>query len=388
MLALLLSLQIGAVPVRASLHPALSSPARIAPSASLSPIKVRRYYIAADEVVWDYAPAGKNVITGRAFDPFQQMFTTSAVHQIGSKSKKAVYHEYTDATFKTLKPRAAEDEYLGLMGPVIRAEVGDTIKVVFRNNATHPYSMHPHGVFYEKSSEGAGYQDNTGVVQEGNAVQPGKTFTYTWFAGDRAGPGSMDGSSVLWMYHSHVNESADINSGLMGPMIVTARGMARADGSPKDVDRELVITFAELDENLSNYIDDNIKTFAGDPGGVVKPRGPTFVDPFGATNLRESINGFLFGNGPVPTMREGQRVRWYIMSTTNFELHAPHWHGNIVTAQHMKTDVLTLGTMGMIVADMVPDDPGTWLFHCHIEPHFSAGMQTRYTVVPKQVAKK
>jgi len=112
------------------------------------------------------------------------------------------------------------------------------------------------------------------------------------------------------------------------------------------------------------------------------------VDPFGRLNLRQSINGFLYGNGPVPTMVEGQRVRWYLMSTTNFELHAPHWHGNIVTSQHMKTDVITLGTMGMVIADMVPDDPGTWLFHCHIEPHFSQGMQTRYTVLPRAVAVK
>ena len=389
MLALLLSLQLGALPSQTPAHAQHHHPVAVASGkAAVAAGKVRHYYIAADEVVWDYAPGGKNLITGKPFNPFQQMFTKSGVHQIGSKSKKAIYREYTDATFKTLKPRAAQDEYLGLLGPTIRAEVGDTIKVVFKNNGSYPYSMHPHGVFYEKSSEGAGYEDNTGTVQEGNAVQPGKTFTYTWFAGDRSGPGSMDGSSVLWMYHSHVNESADVNSGLIGALIVTARGMARPDGSPKDVDRELVVAFAEIDENLSNYIDDNIKAFAGDPGGVVKPRGPTFVDPFGSTNLRESINGFIYGNGPVPTMVEGQRVRWYLMSTTNFELHAPHWHGNIVTVQHMKTDVVTLGTMGMMVGDMVPDNPGTWLFHCHIEPHLTLGMQMRYTVLPKRVALK
>ncbi len=144
--------------------------------------------------------------------------------------------------------------------------------------------------------------------------------------------------------------------------------------------------FAEIDENLSWFIDDNISVYATEPAKVRKPMGPTFIDPFGATNLRESINGYLFGNGPVATMREGERVRWYIMSTTNFELHAPHWHGNVVTAQHMRTDVLTLGTMGMIVADMLPDNPGTWLFHCHIEPHLSAGMSTRYTVLPAKHA--
>jgi FtsP/CotA-like multicopper oxidase with cupredoxin domain len=52
------------------------------------------------------------------------------------------------------------------------------------------------------------------------------------------------------------------------------------------------------------------------------------------------------------------------------------WHGNIVTVQGMKTDVLPLGTMGMIVADMTADHPGTWSFHRHIEPHRVGGMAT------------
>ena len=48
--------------------------------------------------------------------------------------------------------------HLGILGPVLPAEVGDTIKVVFKNNASRPYSIHPHGVFYAKDSEGAAYQ--------------------------------------------------------------------------------------------------------------------------------------------------------------------------------------------------------------------------------------
>ncbi len=42
---------------------------------------------------------------------------------------QAMYFEYTDDTFTTRINRTAEDEYLGYLGPVIRAEVGDTIKV-------------------------------------------------------------------------------------------------------------------------------------------------------------------------------------------------------------------------------------------------------------------
>ena len=63
----------------------------------------------------------------------------------------------------------------------------------------------------------------------------------------------------------------------------------------------------------------------------------------------------------------GQRVRWYVMSSTNdFDVHAPHWHGNTVLVGGMRTDVLTLTFMGMSVANMVPDNVGTWLFHCHV----------------------
>jgi hephaestin len=79
-------------------------------------------------------------------------------------------------------------------------------------------------------------------------------------------------------------------------------------------------------------------------------------------------------------MNVGERVRWYTLADANFQVHAPHWHGNTVVANHMRTDVLSLTTMGMIIADMVPDDPGTWLFHCHVGPHLLAGMQSLYTV--------
>lgn len=343
----------------------------------------RTYYIAADEVTWDYAPSGTNVISGRPFQGLENMWARRGPTQIGTKYKKALFREYSDSSFKTLKPRSPDWDHLGLLGPVIRAEVGDSIRVVFRNNGTHPFSVHAHGVFYDKNSEGASYEDGTtGGDKADDGVKPGGTFTYIWLANERAGPSPGEPSSSLWMYHSHVDESKDVNTGLIGPLLITAKGKARPDGSPQDVDREVVMAFAEMDENLSWYIDENIKTYALTPAKVQKPRGPSFIHPFGITNLKESMNGFIYGNGPSPEMKVGDRVRWYIMSTTNFELHAPHWHGNVVTAQHMRTDVLNLGTMGMIVADMTADNPGTWLFHCHIEPHLQAGMSSRFVVGP------
>ena len=342
--------------------------------------RTNAYYIAADEVTWDYAPSGSNQITGKPFDDMANIWMKRGPDRIGHVYRKALYREYTDSTFTSLKPRPPAWEHLGLQGPLLRGEVGDTIRIVFRNNARYSLSMHPHGVFYKKDSEGAPYEDGTtGADKADDAVPPGGTHTYVWPVPERAGPAAHDMSSVLWMYHSHVDEEKDINAGLIGPIIVTARGMAKPDGTPKDVDREFVTLFAEMDENLSLYLDENIQTYAGNPASVQK--GTSFVDPFYLSNLKESINGFVFGHTPMMTMQKGERVRWYVYAATNFEIHAPHWHGNTVVALHMRTDVLALMSMGMVVADMAPDNSGIWLFHCHVGPHFDAGMIARYSVV-------
>jgi FtsP/CotA-like multicopper oxidase with cupredoxin domain len=355
-----------------------SRPAESAPETSQP--RTRTYFVAADEVVWDYAPAALNRISGKSFAGFEALVMNPGETVLGRIYKKTVFREYTDATFTTLKPRDARWQHLGILGPMIRAEVGDTIQVVFKNNAAHPHSVHPHGVIYDKASEGAQYDDGTGKTY---AVAPGATHTYTWPVPERAGPSHGEGSSIVWMYHSHIDEEADVNAGLVGPMIVTAQGQANPDGSPKDIDREIVAAFMEFDENLSMHFAHNIKTY-GVKGHRVKFT-ENFADPVYALHLRETINGFSYGNTPPLVMRKGERVRWYLFATTNFEVHAPHWHGNTVVARHMRTDVTTLLPMDMVVADMQPDNVGTWLFHCHTGPHLRAGMVTRYTVEEARV---
>jgi FtsP/CotA-like multicopper oxidase with cupredoxin domain len=48
----------------------------------------------------------------------------------------------------------------------------------------------------------------------------------------------------------------------------------------------------------------------------------------------------------------------------------------------MRTDVTALLPAQMAIADMTPDDPGIWLFHCHVNDHLLAGMLARYRVLP------
>ena len=61
--------------------------------------KTRTYYIAADEVQWDYAPSGRDEAMGMPFDAIAKGFAETGPNHIGRVYKKAIYREYTDATF-------------------------------------------------------------------------------------------------------------------------------------------------------------------------------------------------------------------------------------------------------------------------------------------------
>jgi FtsP/CotA-like multicopper oxidase with cupredoxin domain len=341
-------------------------------SAARADAQVRTYYIAADEVLWNYAPSGKDMIANKALPPL-------AASQLGWTYRKALYREYTDATFRHLKPRPQKDDYLGLLGPVIHAEVGDTIKIVFKNNTHLHLSVHPHGVFYKKDSEGAPYQDGTMRSSKGDdSVAPGGVYTYNWDVPERAGPGPADGSSIVWMYHSHTDETRDINTGPIGPIIVTARGMANPDGTPKDVDDEFITMFSEMDESQSRLVARNVSD------RTLNPKHVKATDPaFQFTNQFFSLNGYVFGNMPMITLKKGERARWYVMaSMSDFDFHSPDWHGDTVLDAGNRVNVLALGPMEMKTVDMVPEHPGTWLYTCDINVHLQAGLVGRYKVLP------
>ena len=355
--------------------------------------QTRLYYVAADEVEWDYAPGGADPMTGKPFEGLAKAYTERGPHRIGRVYRKAIYREYTDGTFAVLKRLPAGMEYLGSVGPILRGVVGDTIRVVFRNNGTHPFSMHPHGVFYLKNSEGAPYSDGTsGQDKLDDAVPPGGTHTYVWPVLERSGPGPNDPSSLVWLYHSHTDEPHDVESGLIGAILVTARGKARPDGSPVDVDREFVNLFMAYNENQSWYLRYNIDHYTTDPAGVqITEVNPLDTDSamsivgtgFADVNFRFTINGFMFDTMPMMMMRKGERVRWYLLTVgQGFNFHTPHWHGNTVLVNGSRTDVVALSPAQMVTADMVPDNEGIWMYHCHVSEHMEIGMMAHYHVMP------
>lgn len=300
----------------------------------------RYYYIAAENVTWDYAPSGMDLIHGA---PIPLPWSAK------TRWPKTRYIEYTDSTFTVRKP---QPEWLGILGPIIRAEVGDSIVVDFFNRSRMPHSIHPHGLHYDKNNEGALYLPSG----QGAQVQPGAHFIYHWLADEGSGPGKADASSVVWWYHPHTDEPSETNAGLLGPIIITAKGKAKPDGSPKDVDREFVAAFMIFDE------------MQGKDAGMF-----------------HAINGYVFGNLPGLVAKQGERVRWYLLGMGNEkDLHTPHWHGQTVEYANHHTDVIELLPASMVTVDMTANNPGTWLFHCQVTDHMEAGMMATYTIYKPQ----
>jgi FtsP/CotA-like multicopper oxidase with cupredoxin domain len=316
----------------------------------------RTYYIAADPVVWNYLPSGRDEATGAKLPRFPKL-------TLGVRYHKIVYREYTDGTFSKRVVRP-EDAYMGLLGPTIHAEVGDTIRVVFKNDASIPTNIVPRGL----------------IAAPAAPVAPHAVKTYTWKVSERAAPGAVDGSSIGWPYFSTVDENRDENTGMLGLIVVTKAGAARLDGTPSDVDREVYALFTEVDETQSRLIDANVADPVMNPHHV--KAGARF-SRFFVDNSWFSINGYVFGNMPMPTMREGSRVRWYVIaSRSDFDAHMPHWHGETVLYRGMRMDMVDINDDQVLVADMVPDNPGIWLFHCHLNGHLRAGMEARFDVLP------
>ncbi|RVE63889.1 hypothetical protein OJAV_G00140780 [Oryzias javanicus] len=341
----------------------------------------RVYHVGIIEDVWDYAPSRKNLLTGEPIerDEHAQVFLERGPQRIGSVYKKAMYREYTDATYTQLAPRP---DWLGFLGPILRAEVDDVIIVHLKNFASRNYSMHPHGVFYEKNSEGALYPDGTsGNLKQDDSVPPGGSYTYRWEVRQQFAPTDDDANCLTWVYHSHIDAPKDIASGLIGALLTCKKGSLKEGGermsasARTDVDQDVFLMFSVVDENLSWYLIDNIQKCL-DPNGVNEEDSD-----FEESNLMHAINGFVFGNLPAIQLCQHRAVAWHLFGMGNeVDIHSAFFHGNTLLDRGHRTDTLSLFPATFATAQMVPKAVGKWLLTCQVNDHLQAGMQAFYTV--------
>ncbi|MEP6766078.1 MAG: multicopper oxidase family protein [Gemmatimonadaceae bacterium] len=109
-------------------------------------------------------------------------------------------------------------------GPTIKARVGDTLVIRLKNSLPEPTTIHWHGLRIQSDMDG------TDSVQR--AVAPGETYEYRF---------ELPDAGTFW-YHSHMNETEQMERGLYGAMVV--RG---SDDPVVDDDRVLVLDDLMLD---------------------------------------------------------------------------------------------------------------------------------------------
>lgn len=330
--------------------------AAVAPLVAFAPAaaQTRTYYVAAEDVVWRYVPSGR--------DALREQPLPALPFRLGYVYHKVMYRQYTDGTFSRL---AARDRYLGLMGPVLRAEVGDTIIIHFKNRSHVSADMEPIGL---------------DAAAPAKPIPPGWSATYRWDIGADAGPGPNDPSSTLWLYWSRgaSDPGPSDMAGLQGPIVITRAGAAREDGSPSDVDQEVFAWFEDFDETGSPLWTENLADTDSNPH-----RYTGALSKFAPFNIFSAINGYSGGSMPMVTLRQGERVRWYVFDGgSSSDGHIPTWTGNTVLWQGHRVDAVTLNFTQPVVADMSPDATGTWLLYCTLNIHLENGMDARYRVVP------
>ncbi|XP_010591045.1 hephaestin isoform X5 [Loxodonta africana] len=338
----------------------------------------RVYYLGIQDVQWNYAPKGRNVIKNQPLDndTVASSFLKSDKNRIGSSYQKTIYKEYRDSSYMD---EVAQPAWLGFLGPVLQAEVGDVILIHLKNFATRPYTIHPHGVFYEKDSEGSLYPDgSSGWLKADDSVPPGGSHIYNWTIPESHAPTDADPACLTWIYHSHVDAPRDIATGLIGPLLTCKRGALDGNSSPRrlDVDHNFFLLFSVVDENLSWHLNENIATYCSDPASVDRED-----EAFQESNRMHAINGFVFGNLPELSMCAQKRVAWHLFGMGNeVDVHTAFFHGQILTIRGHRTDVAHIFPATFVTAEMVPQESGTWLISCQVNSHLQNGMQALYKV--------
>ncbi|HET6448006.1 MAG TPA: multicopper oxidase domain-containing protein [Conexibacter sp.] len=277
------------------------------------------YWVAAVPTSWSIVPNGHDAIMGTTIPIADSVLPT------------VVYRRFTPHWRRPMA-NAARSSSDGLLipGPLIRARVGDRLRIHFKNMDTlrhDPHSMHFHGVHYRPSSDGAYVPGVSGGDAE---VRFGGAWTYRLTAGED--------SVGVWPYHDHSPSMMDsIAGGMFGMLSIRGR-------HEPEPDREFQVVFS----------------------------------PFGRFM---AIDGRAFvGNTPVFHAHVGQLVQWDVMAMGS-DFHTFHVHGHRwIGPGGVPRDTQTIGPAESFRFRWREQDPGTWLYHCHVEDHMMRGMIGTYVV--------
>ncbi|KAK2849050.1 hypothetical protein Q5P01_008884 [Channa striata] len=336
--------------------------------------KYRVYYIAAEEITWDYGIRKPHQL----IKPGEMR---RGMRKFLPEYKKVVFRAYMGENFQRPVSRGELDKHLGIMGPIIRAEVNDLITVIFKNKASRPYSFHLQGV-YDRTQVAGTVQTQASSAPAGvpgEPVKPGEAQTYNWRITKKQGPADNEFDCKTGAYYSTVDKEKDLHSGLIGPLVICKPGTLHTRQNRQPNIQEYALLFHTFDETKSWYLEENLRRYCAPPCRV-NTEDPWFHD----SNKFAAINGYVAESLPGLLVAQHQQVRWHLLNVgSNSEYHAVHFHGlpfTVQTKEEHRMGVYNLfpGVFGTV--EMRPPTVGTWLVECTIGDYQLAGMRAKLLV--------
>jgi FtsP/CotA-like multicopper oxidase with cupredoxin domain len=334
--------------------------------------RVREYWVQADSFEHDAVPSGYDPMSGRRFDKAETGFRA-----LGFRAYTPGWGQPLDADLTPTGIGANS----GIPGPVLRAEVGDEIRVHFRNNDEHyrwPHSMHPHGVRYAPEHDGGWLAEDPQAP--GTAVPFGGDYTYRWFC--------TPGSVGTWPYHDH-----SVPQTVPAPHPAAAPSPAPPAADPHNVPAAAPAPAAPGEPTmeigaqlglLGVLAVTDARTPAVDREFVVMLHDVYKSDvPSLGMSLNLVNGGAYLDNTPTFRAKVGDRVRWRVAALGN-ELHVFHLHGHRWRSGQGGgwVDSELIGPATTLTVEYTEDNPGEWIYHCHATHHLMGGMAGRYRVSP------
>ncbi|GEO25364.1 hypothetical protein AAC03nite_11490 [Alicyclobacillus acidoterrestris] len=214
-------------------------------------------------------------------------------------------------------------------GPLIRVKVGDKVEIVLHNELPEATTLHFQGISVPSDMDGV-----PTISQK--PVAPGGSYVYQFTVTP-----DMVGTHA---YFSDTDAGTQIDAGLHGVLLVDpAEGKQYPDA---DVDALFELGGLAVDSSPS----ENVFTMDGKP----------------------------FPNAPQLTVQQGQTVIVRLVNNTAECYHAMHLHGytfQVVAmdghplAKPISGNVVSLAPAETIDIRFVANNPGEWMFHCHIMDH-------------------
>lgn len=244
-------------------------------------------------------------------------------------------------------------------GPTLRVRPGEILRVRVRNRHNRVHSFHTHLSYYPIEMDGSQANIITGKGS-GAMIPPGREYTYQF---------RPESPGVVY-YHCH---SADREFAINQHILQGLYGMIVVEDPKTPTVREEVLFMAETTRLRKGTVPPYVMNGLGIPGGelaleeIFKQKGlPGVVEQLGKTV-------------PFYTMKVGETMRLHVVNIGNIEhsLHIheiPHVSLGVLNGRPWPGNVVPLVSGAMDTIQVRFQNPGIWLFHCHVVAHADAGM--------------